>query len=87
MRIMAVIVASYILVSRTLNSACPGEQLAQSILFIFAATVLSVFDINKVTINGVVQEPTCEFSSGVLVYVFSPLPKRGSFGLTCFFYL
>ncbi|KAH9056252.1 cytochrome P450 [Lactarius vividus] len=47
--------------------ACPGEQLAQSILFIFAATVLSVFDINKVTINGVVQEPTCEFSSGVLV--------------------
>ncbi|KAI9453720.1 cytochrome P450 [Lactarius psammicola] len=47
--------------------ACPGEQLAQSILFIFAATVLSVFDINKVTINGVVQEPSCEFSSGVLV--------------------
>jgi len=47
--------------------ACPGEQLAQSILFIFTATVLSVFDINKVTINGVVQEPKCEFSSGVLV--------------------
>ncbi|KAH9041234.1 cytochrome P450 [Lactarius pseudohatsudake] len=47
--------------------ACPGEQLAQSVLFILAATVLSVFDINKVTINGVVQEPTCEFSSGVIV--------------------
>jgi hypothetical protein len=39
-------------------------------LFIFTATVLSVFDINKVTINGVVQEPKCEFSSGVHVYVF-----------------
>jgi hypothetical protein len=38
-------------------------------MFIFAATVLSVFDIGKVTINGVVQEPKNEFSSGVLVYV------------------
>jgi len=47
--------------------ACPGAQLAQSILFIFASTVLSVFDIEKVTINGVVQEPKNEFSSGVLV--------------------
>ncbi|KAF8257391.1 cytochrome P450 [Lactarius quietus] len=47
--------------------ACPGEQLAQSILYIFAANILSVFNINKVTINGVVQEPSCEFSSGVLV--------------------
>jgi hypothetical protein len=52
-----------------LTSACPGAQLAQSIMFIFAATVLSVFDIGKVTINGVVQEPKNEFSSGVLVYV------------------
>ncbi|KAH9162720.1 cytochrome P450 [Lactarius sanguifluus] len=47
--------------------ACPGAQLAQSIMFIFASTVLSVFDVNKVTINGVVQEPKCEFTSGVLV--------------------
>jgi hypothetical protein len=38
-------------------------------MFIFAATVLSVFDIEKVVINGVVQEPKNEFSSGVLVYV------------------
>jgi cytochrome P450 len=53
-------------------SACPGAQLAQSILFIFAATVLSVFNIEKVVINGVVQEPKNAFSSGVLVYV--PLP-------------
>jgi hypothetical protein len=29
---------------RVPNSACPREQLAQSTLFIFAATVLSVFD-------------------------------------------
>jgi hypothetical protein len=40
-------------------------------MFIFAATVLSVFDIGKVTINGVVQEPKNEFSSGVLVYVLT----------------
>ena len=53
-------------------SACPGAQLAQSIMFIFAATVLSVFNIEKVVINGVVQEPKNAFSSGVLVYV--PLP-------------
>ncbi|KAH9986094.1 cytochrome P450 [Russula compacta] len=47
--------------------ACPGAQLAQSMMFIFAATVLSVFNIEKVTINGVVQEPKNDFSSGVLV--------------------
>ena len=74
MQIMAVFVTSYVP-----NSACPGEQLAQSIMFIFAATVLSVFDINKVTVNGVIQEPTCEFSSGVLVYVFF-LPASASDG-------
>lgn len=46
-------------------------------MFIFAATVLSVFNIEKVTINGVVQEPKNEFSSGVLVYVlpFPPLTR------------
>jgi hypothetical protein len=52
-----------------LLSACPGAQLAQSILFIFASTVLSVFDVEKVVINAVVQEPKNEFTSGVLVYV------------------
>lgn len=77
-RITAMIVTSKILASCAFNSVCPGEQLAQSILYIFAATVLSVFDINKVTINGVVQEPTCEFSSGVLVYVFLSLRKHWS---------
>jgi hypothetical protein len=50
-------------------SACPSAQLAQSILFVFAVTVLSVFDVEKVTINGVVQELKNEFSSGVLVWV------------------
>ena len=54
-----------------LRSACPGNQLAQSIMYIFGATVLSVFNIEKVVINGVVQEPRNEFSSGVLVYVLS----------------
>ena len=54
-----------------LRSACPGNQLAQSIMYIFAATVLPVFNIKKVVINGVVQEPKNEFSSGVLVYVLS----------------
>lgn len=38
-------------------------------MYIFGATVLSVFNIEKVTINGIVQEPRNEFSSGVLVYV------------------
>lgn len=37
-------------------------------MYIFGATVLSVFNIEKVTINGIVQEPRNEFSSGVLVY-------------------
>ena len=49
-------------------------------MFIFAATVLSVFDIEKVVINDVVQEPKNEFSSGVLVYVFL-LP------ISCYFVL
>ncbi|KAI0060742.1 cytochrome P450 [Artomyces pyxidatus] len=47
--------------------ACPGNQLAQSIMYIFAASILSVFNIEKVSINGVVQEPSHEFTSGVLV--------------------
>ncbi|KAH9990147.1 cytochrome P450 [Russula vinacea] len=51
--------------------ACPGNQLAQSIMYIFGATVLSVFNIEKVSINGVVQEPRNAFSSGVLV---RPMP-------------
>jgi hypothetical protein len=49
-------------------------------MYIFGATVLSVFNIEKVSINGVVQEPRNAFSSGVLVYVlsFSFLPgKKG----------
>jgi hypothetical protein len=37
-------------------------------MYIFGATVLSVFNIEKVTVNGIVQEPRNEFSSGVLVY-------------------
>jgi hypothetical protein len=37
-------------------------------MYIFAATVLSVFNIEKVTTNGIVQEPRNEFTSGVLVY-------------------
>jgi hypothetical protein len=37
-------------------------------MYIFAATALSVFNIEKVTINGIVQEPKNSFSSGVLVY-------------------
>jgi len=53
-------------------SACPGAQLAQSIMFTFAAPMLSVFNIEKVVINGVVQESNNDFSSGVFVYV--PLP-------------
>jgi hypothetical protein len=40
-------------------------------MYIFGATVLSVFNIEKVSINGVIQEPRNEFSSGVLVYVLS----------------
>ncbi len=44
----------------------------------FAATVLSVFDVNKVTINGVVQEPKCELTSGVLVYVLFPSASEGA---------
>jgi hypothetical protein len=64
-----------------ISSACPGAQIAQSIMFIFAATVLSVFNIEKVTINGVVQEPKNEFSSGVLVYVLSVLMSFAT--LTC----
>ena len=86
MRTIAIFVTSYTLTYRAPNSACPGEQLAQSILYIFAATVLSVFEINKVTINGVVQEPRCEFSSGVLVYVFL-LPPSDELWSDLFFLL
>jgi hypothetical protein len=36
------------------RSACPGNQVAQAIMYIFGATVLSVFNVEKVTINGIV---------------------------------
>jgi hypothetical protein len=58
------------------RSACPGNQVAKAMMYIFGATVLSVFNIEKVTINGIVQEPRNEFSSGVLVYVSFSLPPR-----------
>lgn len=58
------------------RSTCPGNQIAQAMMYIFGATVLSVFNIEKVTINGVVQEPRNEFSSGVLVYVPSSFLLR-----------
>ena len=54
---------------------------------IFAATVLSIFDIEKVVINDVVQEPKNEFSSGVLVYVFlSPISRHFFFAQRNFLY-
>ncbi len=52
-------------------------------MYIFGATVLSVFNIEKVTINGIVQEPRNEFTSGVLVYAslsFRPGMKTEYFG-------
>jgi len=53
-------------------------------MFIFASTVLSVFDIEKVVINDVVQEPRNAFSSGVLVYV--PLHLSSHLFHTILFY-
>lgn len=47
--------------------SCPGNQLADSLMFIFISTILAVYDIEKVSINGVVQEPKHDFTSGVLV--------------------
>ena len=44
------------------------NQIAQATMYIFGATVLSVFNIEKVTINGVVQDPRNQLSSSVLVY-------------------
>lgn len=41
-------------------------------MFIFISTILAVYDIEKVSVNGVVQEPKHEFTSGVLVYVLAP---------------
>lgn len=48
-------------------------------MFIFISTILAVYDIEKVSVNGVVQEPKHEFTSGVLVYVLS----RFHAALTC----
>ena len=45
----------------SLRSTCTGNQIAQAMMYIFGATVLSVFNIEKVTINGVVQEHRNEF--------------------------
>ena len=50
-----------------IDRACPGNQLAQSIMFIFCSSILSVFNIDKVVVNGVVQEPRGEFSDGILM--------------------
>ena len=69
------------------RSACPGNQIAQAIMYIFGATVLSVFNIEKVTINGVVQEPKNEFSSGVLVYVFFSFQLRIKTEIFIFWFL
>ena len=54
--------------------SCPGSVLADYLLFIFCASILAVYDIEKVEENGIIQEPKHEFTSGVLVCV-SPLPQ------------
>ncbi|THH11765.1 hypothetical protein EW146_g7925 [Bondarzewia mesenterica] len=56
--------------------ACPGVHLSEASLFIFTATLLSVFKMEKVIENGIVQEPKHEFTSGVLI---RPKPFKTSF--------
>ncbi|TEB35555.1 cytochrome P450 [Coprinellus micaceus] len=45
---------------------CPGSHLADSTVFIMCATVLSVFNISKCVVNGVVVEPVHEMTTGTI---------------------
>ncbi|EIM82842.1 cytochrome P450 [Stereum hirsutum FP-91666 SS1] len=44
---------------------CPGAQLADSIMYIFVAKILCMYNIKKPSANA--TDPRCEFTSGVLV--------------------
>ena len=48
---------------------CPisGVQLNDAILFIFTATLLATFDIQKAVENGIVVEPGFAFTNGALM--------------------
>lgn len=48
-----------------------GVHLTDAQMYIFTTSILSVFNIEKVTENGVVQEPKHEFTDGVLMLVYS----------------
>lgn len=53
---------------------CPGAHIANSMLWVIVASVLSTFDISKpIDENGVVIEPSMEYHSAV---TFQPLPFR-----------
>jgi hypothetical protein len=53
---------------------CPGAHIANSLLWIIVASVLSTFNISKpIDENGVVIEPSVEYHSGI---AFQPLPFK-----------
>ncbi|TFY75248.1 hypothetical protein EWM64_g8764 [Hericium alpestre] len=54
---------------------CPGAHLAESFMYIFIVNIVSLFDIDKVVENGVVQEPKYEFTNGALCH---PAPFKCS---------
>ena len=54
-----------------LASRCPGVHFADSSIFIWCAMILSVYDISKaVGPDGEIVEPTCEYSTGIIRYVW-----------------
>ena len=46
--------------------ACPGKDLAEPSIFLNIATVLAVFNISKIEVDGKVVEPHVGFTAGII---------------------
>ena len=57
---------SYVTEQRLTDRICPGAHIANTMLWVIVASVLSTFNISKpIDENGVVVEPNMEYHSAV----------------------
>ena len=55
-----------------IRRVCPGNSFADASLFIWCATMLSVYEFSKaIGPDGKVEEPLVEYTSGVVRYVYA----------------
>ena len=54
----------------TLSRICPGLHLADASIFLSCAMSLAVFNISKVVENGITIEPSGEYTTGTIRFVY-----------------